>query len=476
MAGGGDGSGPGVPDQLSQVRSYRELSFWLDTCGDDLGPRPPLAGSTDVDVAIVGAGYTGLWTAHYLRRADPGLRIAILEKEIAGFGASGRNGGWCSALFAASKDKIARSSSRDAAVAMQRAMFETVDEVGRAAAELGIDCDYVKSGTIDLATAPSQVARIREAIEHEWSWGFGSDDFSWLEGAEARRLVAASRVLGAGFTPHCATIHPAKLARGLARAVVDQGIELYEKTPVTEILDRSVVTPAGTVRAEVVVRATEGYTPRLPGFRRALVPLYSLMICTEPLPSDFWDEVGWRNRETLHDGRHLIIYAQRTADDRIAIGGRGAPYHYASRIRDSYDLAPAVFAELQRVLVHLFPGARDAAITHRWGGCLGVPRDWYSSVGFDRSTGFAWAGGYVGDGVSTTNLAGRTLADLITGKETDITRLPWVDRRSRRWEPEPLRWLGINGALKLMASADKVEARTGRPARRAKLLSRLTGD
>ena len=458
------------------TRSYEQLSFWLDTCGDDLTPRPSLAKDIDVDVAIVGAGYTGLWTAHYLRRVEPGLRIAIVEKEIAGFGASGRNGGWCSALFAASKDKIARGANRSAAIAMQRAMFATVDEVGSAAEELGIDCDFVKSGTIDLATSPSHVDRIREAIAHEHSWGFGTDDFRWLDADQARQIVSAARVLGAGFTPHCATIHPAKLARGLARAVEGQGTRIYERTSAVALEDRSVTTTGGTVRADVVVRATEGYTALLPGHRRVLVPLYSLMICTEPLPASFWDEVGWRHRETLHDGRHLIIYAQRTADDRIAIGGRGAPYHFASRIRDEYDLEPTVFEELRRVLVDLFPQARDARITHRWGGCLGVPRDWYSSVGFDRAAGRAWAGGYVGDGVSTTNLAGRTLADLITGRDTEITRLPWVNHHSRKWEPEPLRWLGINGGLNLMASADRVEARTGEPAKRTRLLGRLTGD
>jgi glycine/D-amino acid oxidase-like deaminating enzyme len=206
---------------------------------------------------------------------------------------------------------------------------------------------------------------------------------------------------------------------------------------------------------------------------RTLVPVYSLMIATEPLPDAFWDQVGWARRETMTDARHLIIYAQRTADGRIAFGGRGAPYHFGSRIEDRFDREPRVFAELRRSLVGLFPEASSARITHRWGGPLGIPRDWYSSVGLDRRHGLAWAGGYVGDGVGTSNLAGRTLADLILGRDTPITRLPWVDHRSRSWEPEPLRWLGVNLALRTMASADHVEARTGRPARRAELIGRL---
>jgi glycine/D-amino acid oxidase-like deaminating enzyme len=216
------------------------------------------------------------------------------------------------------------------------------------------------------------------------------------------------------------------------------------------------------------VRAVEGYTPLLAGHRRTLVPVYSLVIATEPLPSEFWSSVGWRRRETLSDGRHLIIYAQRTADDRIVFGGRGAPYHFGSRVRPSFDREPAVFAELERVLRGLLPGV--GRISHRWGGPLGIPRDWHASVGLDRATGLAWAGGYVGDGVATSNLAGRTLADLITGASTELTALPWVGHRSRRWEPEPLRWLGINAGLRLAIAADRAEARTGRPSRLARLL------
>lgn len=197
------------------------------------------------------------------------------------------------------------------------------------------------------------------------------------------------------------------------------------------------------------------------------------MIATEPLPQEVWDRIGWTGMETLSDGRHLIIYAQRTADNRIAIGGRGAPYHFGSSVRRSFDREPKVFDEIERTLRGLLPQIGDVWVTHSWGGPIGVPRDWYSSVGFDRATGVAWAGGYVGDGVSTTNLAGRTLTDLILERDTEITSLPWVGHRSKRWEPEPLRWIGANVALRAMSAADRTERRTGRPSRLAKVIGKL---
>ena len=457
------------------TRDYRSYSLWLDSVPETLEPRPPLASDTDVDIAIVGAGYTGLWTAYYLAKADPALRIAVIEKETAGFGASGRNGGWCSALFAATRKKIAKQSGRDAAVAMQRAMFECVDEVGRAAHAEGIDAHFVKGGTIVAATTPAQLARVKESVEEERAWGFGEDDFRWLEEREARSVIDVAGCLGAAFTPHCARLQPALLARGLARVVESLGVKVYEQTEATALSRGRVETARGRVRADVVVRAVEGYTPALRRSRRMLLPLYSLMIATEPLPEAFWDGIGWSGGETFADGRHLIIYAQRTADNRIAIGGRGAPYHFGSRVRDGHDREPEVFSELRRVLRTLWPSLGDPMITHEWGGPLGAPRDWYSSVGFDRKDGLAWAGGYVGDGVSTSNLAGRTLRDLILRRDTDIVRLPWVQHRSRSWEPEPLRWIGTNLALKMMASADRVEVRTGKPARRADLVGKLIG-
>ena len=460
------------------VRSdpYRSLSFWHDTVPGTLAAGDPLPGDTEADVAIVGAGFTGLWTAYYLAKRDPGLRIVVCEREIAGFGASGRNGGWCSALFPASLGKLARLANRDAAIAMQRAMQETVDEVGRVAAAEGIDCHWAKGGTVMLARSPAQLERAKAEVDEAREFGFGEADLRVLDAASASAMTNATEVLGGTFTPHCAAIHPARLVRGLAESVREAGVSLYERTPVLEIAPGRVVTRLGTVRARYVVRATEGYTPELTGMRRVVAPVYSLMIATEPLPPAVWDEIGLAGRPTFGDLRHLIIYGQRTADGRLAFGGRGAPYHLGSSVRPSYDQVPAVFAALRRTLAELFPVLGDVPVTHHWGGPLGIARDWCASVGLDPGTGLGWAGGYVGDGVATTNLAGRTLADLITGARSELTRLPWVGHRSPDWEPEPLRWLGLNAGLQVMGLADREEARTGRPSKVAGFMGRFLGE
>ncbi len=354
-------------------------------------------------------------------------------------------------------------------------MFDTVDEVGRVAADEGIDARFHKGGAVSQASSAPQLQRAREEIEYERSWGFGEDDYRLLAADEARARIDASGSLGASFTPHCACVDPARLARGLADVVERLGVPIYERTPALSIAAGRVETPAGTVTAEMVVRATEGYTAELPGHERALLPMFSLMIATEPLSADVWDAIGWREHETFNDGRFLIIYAMRTDDDRLAIGGRGAPYHWGSKVSDDFTREPQVFEALAQVVRKLFPQIGDFAVTHTWGGPIGISRDWYTSVGLDRVSGRAWAGGYVGDGVATTNLSGRTLRDLILGHDTELTALPWVGHRSPLWEREPLRWLAVNAAMKAMASADSYEERTGRSSLRATLVKRLIG-
>lgn len=440
---------------------FRSLSYWHDTVPDDLSPRTALPGDLTADVAIIGGGLTGLWTAYYLARLDPSLRIVVLEKEIAGFGASGRNGGWCSALFPASVSALERRHGRDAAIRMRRAMIETVDEVGRVAAQNGIDCDFVKGGTLTFVHSAAQ--RIRAEADVAEAASYGADLLSW---SEDRDYV---------LDPACARLHPAKLVRGLASAVERLGVTIHEQTEVQGYSPRAVVTAHGTVRCDTVVVATEGYGATLPQTHRRLLPLYSLMIATEPLPDKLWRRIGIEHGQTFADYRHLLVYGQRTADNRFAFGGRGARYHWGSSIRPEYDRAPRVFEHLRKALVDFFPQVADAAVTHTWGGPLGVPRDWHAGVGFDRDRGLAWAGGYVGDGLSTTNLAGRTLADLITGADSELTSLPWVGHRSPDWEPEPLRFIGSNLGLLAMTIADTEEKLTRRPSVAAKVVAPLTG-
>jgi glycine/D-amino acid oxidase-like deaminating enzyme len=440
-------------------------SLWQTSLPESAwSPRLSLPADTHTDVAIVGAGLTGLWTAWYLQEQDPTIRITLLDAHVAGFGASGRNGGWLSALLPMSLASMAATHGRDRAVRMQRLMFEAIDEVLAQAEALGIDCAAAKGGTVVAARTAPQIDRLQADVAEAAAWDL-HDDLVWLDAAAAGERLRATRMRGATYTPHCAAINPARLVRGLADAVERRGAVIHEYTPVTHIDGTTAHTPLGTVRADVVVRATEAFTPSLRGHRRDLAPIYSLMIATEPLPAEVFDEIGLGARETFADARRMVIYGQRTADDRIVFGGRGAPYHFASRVRPEYDLHDRVHSGLESTLHDLFPVLRDARITHRWGGAVGIARDWHASVGFDPISGHAWAGGYVGDGLTTTNLAGRTLADLILHHDTELVHMPWVGHRSRRWEPEPLRWLGVNTLVRLPVGADAAEERTDRTSR-----------
>ena len=452
-------------------------SLWADSLPRELSAPlgAPLEADIDADVAIIGAGYTGLWTAYYLLSLAPGTRVAIIDSHEAGFGASGRNGGWCSALFPASVDNIARTYGRTAAVAQTQAMHETVATIEQTANDEGWQIDAATGGSVVAARTPVQLQRAKNEIDQWRHFGFGSADYRLLTAEETLEQVNVTDALGGVYTPHCTAIQPAKLVRSLARTVMTLGGQLFEHSPAVSVQPGVVRTDRGSIRASFIVRATEGFTATLPGFTRDLIPVYSLMLATQPLPSDVWEQIGLSQRQTFADFRHLIIYGQRTADDRIAFGGRGAPYHFRSRVRPEFDRDATIFGELWHTLTDLFPSVAGYEVTHTWGGPLGVPRDWFASCGLDRKTGMAWSGGYVGDGVGTSHLGGQTLADLILGLSTPRTQLPWVNHQSPRWEPEPLRWLGTNIGLHTMTSADNSEGRTGRPSVRAKLFSRLLG-
>ncbi len=437
--------------------------------------RPALRDDVTADVVIVGAGFTGLWTAYYLLQADPALKVVLLDREYAGFGASGRNGGWLSAIFPVSLPRVAKMYSHQAALDLQAAMNATVTEVGTVVERERIDCDYAREGLLSLARTGAQLARARAAVDGTRRFGL-PDQWRLLGADHAREKVAATRVLGGAYTEHCAVVHPDKLVRGLTARVEEMGAVIHEGTAVTGIEPGRVTTEHGTrVDASVVVRATEAFTSTFPSARRELAPLYSLVVATAPLPEETLSELGLERRTAFNDLRNLRVYAQPTSDGRVVFGGRGAPYHLASRIDPRFDVHPGIHDRLVDTLHDFFPALRDVPVTHRWGGPLGVPRDWFPSVGYDPARRTAWAGAYVGDGVATSNLAGRVLRNLVLDRADPLNDLPIVNHRSPRWEVEPLRWLGVNAGLRAAAAADREERLTGRPSRVAAALERLTG-
>lgn len=424
--------------------------------------RPGLPGDLNADVCIVGGGFTGLWTAYYLKRAQPALDVVVLEREFAGFGASGRNGGWLSSQFTAPRTAVAQTHGRDAVVAVQREMEATVDEVISVCATESIDADIVKHGLLRVARNPAQVARLKAELEEDRSWGRGPDDVAELD---ADALAGRVRIAGgaaASWDRHAARVQPAKLVQGLAAAVERLGVAIYEGTTVRSVVPGAALTDRGTVRAERVITCLEGFTAGLRGQRRTWLPINSAMVVTAPLPESAWASIGWDGSELMGDSANAYVYAQRTADGRIALGGRGVPYRFGSRTDTDGVTQQRTISQLVSMIHSLFPAASSVPIEHAWCGVLGVPRDWSPMVRFDPATGLGTAGGYVGHGVATTNLAGRTLRDLILGDETALTALPWVGRDARRWEPEPLRWLGARLVYTLYRYADRREAATGR--------------
>jgi glycine/D-amino acid oxidase-like deaminating enzyme len=461
---------------MTQTRTPARLgdvSYWYADIGMP-SPRPSLSGDTTADVCIIGAGYSGLWSAYYLKQAAPHLRITVVEKRFAGYGASGRNGGWLSGGFAWNHARYAAHSGVEPVKDMVRAMNATVDEVIRVAEAENIDADIHRTDELMVATTPAQMHRAKAEVAHRHAWA--ETRVRMIDGPELAQRIRIPNAIGAMVVDGVARVQPAKLVRGLAEAVERLGVTIAEGTTVLAMAPGVVETDHGAIRARHILRCTEGFTATLPGLKRDWLPLNSAQIVTEPLPPEVWDKIGWQGAEILGDFANAYCYCQRTRDGRIAVGARGTPYKFGSQI--DMDGAPdaATVARLTAILNRHFPAAQGVGIAHGWCGVLGVPRDWCATVGLDPATGIGWAGGYVGVGVSTSNLAGRTLSDLVLGRETALTRLPWVNHRVRKWEPEPLRWLGVHGLYATLVAADRREAASnGPPSRLARLANRMMG-
>ena len=459
-----------------QVGTNGDISFWYADIGGIPPKRPALSGDRDADICIIGAGYTGLWTAYYLKKADPSLDIAVVEREFAGFGASGRNGGWLAGGFGWSREKYLKTSSREGVIAMQRAMAGTVDEVIRVADSEGIDADILRVDNITVATNAPQMQRAREEYQFYLDWDMPPERMRMLSAQEAAKRINITNVKGGFIIRDMARVQPAKLVRGLAKVVESLGVSIYEGTSVSRFEKGRVETDRGTVRAPVIIRATEGFTAGFPGLERTWLPLNSAQIVTEPVPEALWQEIGWEGHELLGDAAHAYCYAQRTREGRITMGGRGVPYRFGSKTDVNGQTQAATIEALHGILTRLLPQTKSLRIDHAWCGVLGVPRDWCTTAGFDRASGIGWAGGYVGLGVSSSNLAGRTLADLVLNRDTELARLPWVNRTVQKWEPEPFRWLGVQSMYQLYRLADNREfAGLPQTSKLAAIADKITG-
>ncbi|MCK1790346.1 NAD(P)/FAD-dependent oxidoreductase [Pseudomonas violetae] len=459
--------------------AWRTISLWMDQLDDPLTARAALEHDLDVDVAIIGAGYTGLWTAYYLKRLAPGLDIAIVEAQTAGFGASGRNGGWLMGNLLGEDRLLANLSPED-----RRTSFDLLhsipDEVEIVLDREAIDCDYRKGGALYCAARyPEQETSLRRYLDSLYQQGLTEKDYRWLSPEQLAQQIRLAKPYGGIYAPHVATIDPAKLVRGLARAVERMGVRIYENSPVTHWQSGSLRTDKAQVRSRWIVPAVEGYSVTLPALGRYQLPVQSLIVATEPLSAATWDEIGLSRGQAFSESSRQVTYGQRTADNRLVFGARGG-YQFAGKLRHDFDLTRSE-VELRRYLFgELFPQLKHVQITHAWGGNLGMSRRFQPHMLCDQSSGIALSGGYGGEGVGASNLGGRTLADLILQRDTELVRQPWVMPQAglaalRAWEPEPCRWLGYNAIIRSFVYEDQTLANPTTAPWRRKLASGVAG-
>lgn len=445
------------------MSAWRNVSLWMDQLDEPLIPRAPLTGTVEADVAIIGAGYTGLWTAYYLKRQAPELRIVMVDAEISGFGASGRNGGWLMGNMLG-EDRLLAGLSPTARHESLQLLHGIPDEVGQVLEREGIDCDYRKAGILYAAARyPEQETSLRDQLRALHANGTTEADYRWLSANELNQELRVAKPYGAIYTPHCATIQPAKLVRGLARTVERMGVQIFEQSRVNHWQPGVVRTAQGEVRAQWVVPAVEGYSVTLPPLGNYQLPVQSLIVATAPLPAATWAEIGLERGQAFSEASRQVTYGQRTKDDRLVFGARGG-YKFGGKLRQDSSLTSEE-VDLRRYLFsELFPMLKKVPITHSWGGNLGMSRRFHPHMICDRKNQVALAGGYGGEGVGASNLGGRTLAQLILGETSMLTRQPWVQMDNsikqglRTWEPEPCRWLGYNAIIRSFVNEDRVLA------------------
>ena len=435
---------------MSTTNDHSDKSFWLATYGP-YTTNPALAGDLRVDVAIIGGGFTGLSTAYNLRRENSGLQVAVLESEVIGYGASGRNGGFSMTLFGMEPAITKRLFGQQRTIEAHRYMERAVDYVDALVHEHHMQSDYWFPGFLRVATTPGYARRIQHDLRLLTDMGITG--LTWMDAEALRAHVDSPLFLGAWWEPRCGLLNPAKQVRELKRVAEQFGAAIYEHTPVTEIQRGArftLRTPGGMVTADKLVVATNAYSHLIPELHNKQTPVFTHMVVTEPLTDAQLAPIGWRNRQGLEDARNLVHYLRLTADNRLAMGGSDVSLAYGLGME--HDDNARIFADLQRDVVQLFPSLRGVHFAYRWGGPVSVPTQMVPEIGQLGDARAFYSLGCVGHGVSLTHLNGRTLADLVCERKTDLTDVWFVNRRSIPWPPEPLRYLlsqAVRGYLRL---------------------------
>lgn len=415
------------------------LSLWLDTFGE-YQPQPSLEGDRSVDVAIIGGGFTGLMTAYELKRAEPSLRVALLEARTIGYGASGRNGSFAMTVVGLGFGVAPLLMGVERFKAAHRYMMRAVDELDTFIQREQVACDRIRPGFLRVATTQGYVKRLQHDVERMNRFGF--EDIFWLNQTETRARVDSPRYLGALWEPRLVLINPAKLVRAERELALRQGVEVYEHTPALQIQrqnDFEILTPKGKLSSQKLVFATNAYTHRLPLLRRKQIPAFTYMVATEPLSDKQLEPIGWAGREGIEDARNLIHYYRLTPDRRLVMGGGPVGLTFANDL--DADRNEAVWRHLEEHIQFLFPSLKGVRLTHRWGGPFSVTVDLTPAMGYIGDQRAVYSVGCIGHGVSASHLNAQTLRDLLLERKTELTESPFVRRWVIPWPPEPLRSL-----------------------------------
>jgi glycine/D-amino acid oxidase-like deaminating enzyme len=454
-----------------------ELSFWHHSMGLGAPQRQSVQGDLSVDVLIVGGGLSGLWTAYALATKAPHLSVAVIEAESVGYGASGRNGGWLSAKPVGTRSVLAKAAgSREAVVRTEAQLERALDQILEVFDSNNADIDAVRGGWMQIARTASEQKRIEKYLDYNRSWGVENERLTLLSAAEAEARVAVEGTTGALYSPDNVRIHPTKMVTALAGIVERMGVDIYEASSARDIMSGRVSVNGHTICARDIVVAVEGYASALPGQKRDVLPLNSTMIMTEPLSDSQWERIGWSGAEGISGAAHTYFYGQRTADGRIAIGGRGKPYRFNSALDANGEVDAGTVRALESMLRDIFPGLR-VPTAHAWCGVLGVTRDWSPFIEHNREQRVVQIGGFAGQGLTATYLGGHAIAEMILPDTEQTTAEAWARSRPRKWEVEPLRWIGSNALYKVYALADVLErqSRSGKTSILALMADRVAG-